>query len=117
LNICDERLGELARRKRALSYRIAVQRGELELELERWRKPLQALDRARSAGARLMEHGPALAVVLAPLAFLLRRPLFGGIGLAVRAARKAARWWALWKMGSRMMAGMPGFIHKRSSKT
>jgi hypothetical protein len=112
LNICDERFDELARRKKAISYRIAVQRAELEHEFGRLRRPLHAIDKARAAGAKLAEHGPAIAMMLAPVLFLFRRPLLGGVGFAARMARKATRWWTLWKLGSKMMSGMPGFSRR-----
>jgi hypothetical protein len=107
LNVCDERLGELALRKRMLSSRIAVQRAELEMGLQGLRRPFQAFDRAKAAGARALEHGPAIALILAPLLFLLRRPLIGGVGFAATLVKKATRWWTLWKLGSKIFAAMP----------
>jgi hypothetical protein len=107
LNVCDERLAELELRKRMLSSRIAAQRLELEAGCEALRRPFELVDRAKAAGARVLEHGPAIALVLAPLLYLLRRPLIGGVGLAATLARKATRWWTLWKLGSKVFAAMP----------
>jgi hypothetical protein len=107
LNVCDERLAELALRKRMLSSRIALQRLELEGGLQGLRRPFEVFDRAKAAGARLLEHGPAIALVLAPLLFLLRRPLIGGVGVVASLAKKATRWWTLWKLGSKMFSAMP----------
>jgi hypothetical protein len=112
-SICDEQLGELARRKKAISYRIAVQRAQLGEEMQRLRGPLESLDRAREAAARVIANLPVIVMVLAPVFLLLRRPLIGGIGGAVRLARKAARWWTLWKLGSRMISHVPGFSRRR----
>jgi hypothetical protein len=113
LSICDERLHELARRKQALSYRIAVQRAQLNYELQRLRHPMQSFDRVRAVGNGLLEHAPIILMALAPVLFLLRRPLAGGIGGAVRLSRKVARWWALWKLGSRVLAHLPGIAGSR----
>lgn len=107
LNVCDERLADLELRKRALVSRIALQRIELQAGVERLRRPLHAFDTARAAGARLREHGPAIAMAVAPLLFLLRRPLFGGAGFAVRMVQRATRWWTLWKLGSKLFSAMP----------
>ena len=107
LNVCDERLAELTLRKRVLSTRIAAQRLELEAACQGLRRPFEAFDRARAAGARMLEHGPAIALVLAPLLFLLRRPLIGGAGFAATLVKKATRWWTLWKLGSKIFSAMP----------
>ena len=107
LNISDERLAELALRKRMLSSRIATQRLELEVACQGLRRPFEAFDRAKAAGARMLEHGPAIALVLAPLLFLLRRPLLGGVGFATALVKKATRWWTLWKLGSKIFSAMP----------
>jgi hypothetical protein len=107
LNVCDERLAELELRKRMISSRIAVQRLQLEAGAQCLRRPFQAFDKAKSAGARLLEHGPAIALVAAPLLFLLRRPLMGGVGAAAALAKKATRWWTLWKLGSKVFSAMP----------
>jgi hypothetical protein len=112
LNVCDERLAELELRKRMLAGRIAVQRLELEAACQGLRRPFAAFDRAKAAGARLLEHGPAIALMLAPLLYLLRRPLIGGVGFAATLARKATRWWTLWKLGSKIFAAMP-HAHKQ----
>lgn len=113
LNVCDERLVELERRKRALSYRIAAQRTGLEIAFLRLRRPLRAFETAKSVGAWLREHGPAIAMTLAPLLFLLRRPLAGGVGTVARLVQRAARWWALWKTGSRLFSMMPNFSKRK----
>jgi len=107
LNVCDERLAELELRKRMLSNRISAQRLELEAGLQVLRRPFDAFDRAKAAGARMLEHGPAIALVLAPLLFLLRRPLLGSVGLAATLVKKATRWWTLWKLGSKIFSAMP----------
>ena len=107
LNICDERLAELMLRKRMLSSQIAVERLELEGNLQVLRRPFAAFDRAKAAGGRVLEHGPAIALVLAPLLFFLRRPLIGGVGFAASLAKKATRWWTLWKLGSKVFSAMP----------
>lgn len=108
LSISAERLDELARRKQALSYRIAVQRAQIGYELQRLRHPMQSFDRIRAVGNGLLEHAPMIVMALAPVLFLLRRPLVGGVGRTVRLARKLARWWTLWKVGSRLMTHVPG---------
>jgi hypothetical protein len=113
LSICDDQLGELARRKKAISYRIAVQRAELAHELQRLRHPLESFDRIRAAGAGLAQHAVVIAMVLAPVLFLLRRPLVGGIGMAARLARQGARWWALWKLASRFLVRAPRLMKSR----
>ncbi len=110
LSICDEQLDELARRKKAIAYRIAVQRAELGHELQRLRHPLQSFDRIRAVGAGLAQHAVVIGMVLAPVLFLLRRPLLGGIGLAAHLARKGARWWALWKVASRVLSHAPKLV-------
>ena len=107
LNVCDERLAELELRKRILAGRIATQRLELEAACEGLRRPFDTFDRAKAAGKRVLEHGPAIALVLAPLLFLMRRPLIGGVGLAASLAKKATRWWSLWKLGSKIFSAMP----------
>ena len=68
---------------------------------------MHVFDAAQSAGALLREHGPAIAMVLAPVLYLARRPLIGGVGLAARLAKKATRWWSLWKLGSKVVSAMP----------
>jgi hypothetical protein len=108
LSISAEQLHELARRKQALSYRIAVQRAQLTYELQRLQHPMQSFDRIRAVGNGLMEHAPMIVMALAPVLFLLRKPLVGGVGRAVRVARKLARWWTLWKLGSRVLIHVPG---------
>jgi hypothetical protein len=113
LSICDEQLHELGRRKQALSYRIAVQRAQLSYELQRLRHPMQSFDRVRAVGSGLLEHAPIILMALAPVLIMLRRPLVGGIGGAVRLARKVARWWALWKLGSRVLTHVPGITGGR----
>jgi hypothetical protein len=113
LSICDEQLHELARRKQALSYRIAVQRAQLNYELQRLRHPMQSFDRVRAVGHGILEHAPIIAMALAPVLFFLRRPLVGGVGRAVRLARKLARWWTLWKLGSRVLTHVPGIAGSR----
>lgn len=74
---------------------------------------MQSFDRIRAFGTGMLEHAPIIAMALAPVLFFLRRPLIGGIGSAVRLARKAARWWTLWKVGSKMLTHVPGFIRNR----
>jgi hypothetical protein len=113
LNVCDERLADLEVRKRLLSGRIAAQREELSHGLQRLRRPLHVFDTARAAGAQLREHGPAIAMVLAPVLFLLRRPLMGATGFAARLAQRATRWWTLWKLGSKMFSAMPDLNRRR----
>jgi hypothetical protein len=108
LSISADQLRELARRKQALSYRIAVQRAQLDYELQRLRHPMESFDRIRAVGNGLIEHAPMIALALAPVLYLLRRPLIGGVGTAVRVARKLARWWTLWKIGSRVLTHVPG---------
>jgi hypothetical protein len=107
LNVCAERLAELERRKKVLSYRIAVQRAELETGFRQLRKPLHALDTAKSIGSSLIEHAPAIAMVLGPLLFLLRRPLAGSVGFAARLVKRATRWWAMWKVGTKLLNKIP----------
>jgi hypothetical protein len=106
-NVCDERLAELELRKRMLRGRITAERLELEAGCQVLRRPFAAFDRARAAGARMLEHGPAIALALAPLLYLLRRPLIGGVGVAATLAKKATRWWTLWKLGSKVFSAMP----------
>lgn len=113
LNVCDERLAALTLEKRALSSRIAVQRAELEAELQNLRRPLRVFDSAQAAGARVREHGPAIAMVLAPILYLLRRPLLGGVGFAARLVKRATRWWTLWKFGSKALSMLPDLSRKR----
>jgi hypothetical protein len=113
LNISDERIAELELRKRMLSGRIAAQRSELALSFECLRRPLHALDKVKEVGGRLREHGPAIALTLAPVLFLLRRPLVSGVGLAADLAKKAARWWTLWKFGSKVVSAMPHIPKQR----
>lgn len=108
LSISADQLRELARRKQALSYRIAVQRAQLTYELQRLQHPMQSFDKVRAVGNGLLENAPMIALALAPVVFLLRRPLVGGVGAAVRIARKLARWWTLWKLGSRVLTHLPG---------
>jgi hypothetical protein len=116
LNVCDEELADLQARKRLLSRRIAAQRNELSHGLEGLRRPLHAFDTAREVGARLREHGPAIAMVLAPLLFLLRRPLAGGVGIATRLIQRATRWWTLWKLGSKLFSNLPDWNKKRYAR-
>jgi hypothetical protein len=113
LSICDEQLEELALRKKAISYRIAVQRAQLRHEMLQLRHPLQSFERIRAAGAGLARHAVFIAMAVAPVAFLLRRPLVGGIAMAVRLARKGARWWAFWKVASRFLAHAPKLARSR----
>jgi hypothetical protein len=113
LNVCDERLAELERRKRVLSGRIAAQRVELEIACQQLRRPLHAFDTAKSVGGWLREHGPAVAAMLAPVLFLWRRPLAAGVGVAARLVQRATRWWALWKAGSRLFSMMPGLPKRK----
>jgi hypothetical protein len=113
LNVCDERLAELTLRKRMLSSRIAAQRMELEEGFQCLRRPLHVLDKAKEVGARLREHGPAIAMALAPVLFLLRRPLGSGVGLAAGLVKKATRWWSLWKLGSKVFSAMPHIQKQR----
>jgi len=113
LNVCDERLAELALHKRMLSGRIAAQRVELETAFECLRRPLGVLDKAREVGARLREHGPAIAMALAPALFLPRRPLTSGVRLAAGLVKKATRWWTMWKLGSKIFSAMPHVKQRR----
>jgi hypothetical protein len=113
LNVCGERLAELELRKRIISSRIAMQRTELEEGFQRLRAPLRAFDKAKAVGAKIREHGPAVAMALAPVLFLLRRPLGGGVGLAAGLVKKATRWWALWKTGSRLFSTITGAAKRR----
>ena len=113
LNISDERIAELELRKRLLSGRIAAQRAELDAASQCLRQPLRVLDKAKEAGAYLREHGPAIAMMLAPVLFLLRRPLTGGVGLAASLMKKATRWWTLWKLGSKVFSAMPHVKQRR----
>jgi hypothetical protein len=113
LNISDERIAELELRKRLLSGRIAAQRVELEISLQCLRRPLHALDKMKEAGERLREHGPAIAMALAPVLFLLRRPLASGVGAAAGLVKKATRWWTLWKFGSKVFSAMPHIPKQR----
>lgn len=113
LNVCGERLAELARRKQMLSYRIAIQRAELESGFQRLRRPMEVFDKAKAVGARLREHAPAIAMVLGPLLFLLRRRLTGGAGLATRMVKHATRLWGLWKVGSKLFARIPRPARRR----
>ena len=114
LNVCGEQLADLELRKRALSSRIALQRLALEADFQRLRKPLRVFDAAKSFGAKVREHGPAIAMVLGPLLFLLRRPLFGGVGFAAGLVRKATRWWSLWKLGTRLFSMIPNTTRTRA---
>lgn len=111
LNVFGERLASLALEQRALSGRIAAQRVELADGFQRLRRPFEAFDRAKAAGAGLREHGPAIVMALAPLLFLLRRPLIGGVGFAARLVKRATRWWTLWKFGSKVFSVLP-HLHK-----
>jgi len=115
-NVCDERLRELARRKEVLSRRIEVQRRMLEDDFQRFRAPLRTLDSARSMGARVVEHGPFVAMLLAPVLFVLRRPLVGAVGFAARSARKVMRWWGIWKLGSKIVSGMPAILKRQEAR-
>jgi hypothetical protein len=113
LNVCGERLAELELRKRIISSRIAVQRAELEEGFQCLRAPLRAFDKAKAVGAKIREHGPAVAMALAPVLFLLRRPLGGGVGFAARLVKKATRWWTLWKTGSKVFQAVSGASKRR----
>ena len=109
----DERIAELELRKRMLSGRIAAQRVELGQAFQCLRRPLHAFDKAKEAGAYLREHGLAIAMTLAPVLFLLRRPLSSGAGLAAGLMKKATRWWTLWKFGSKVFSAMPHAKQRR----
>mgnify|MGYP003575600506 CR=1 FL=1 len=113
LNVCDERLTELGLQKRLLSGRIAAQRAELDVAMQCLRRPLHAFDKAIEVGGRLREHAPAIAVILAPVLFLLRRPLASGVGLAAGLVKRATRWWTLWKVGSKVFSAMPHVKQRR----
>lgn len=113
LNISDERIAELELRKRLLSGRIAAQRAELDAAAQCLRQPLHVVDKAKEAGAYLREHGPAIAMILAPVLFLLRRPLSSGAGMAAGLVKKATRWWTLWKVGSKVFSAMPHTRQRR----
>jgi hypothetical protein len=113
LNISDERIAELELRKRMLSGRIAAQRVELGDAFQCLRRPLHAFDKAKEVGAYLREHGLAIAMTLAPVLFLLRRPLSSGAGLAAGLMKKATRWWTLWKFGSKVFSAMPHAKQRR----
>ena len=60
----------------------------------------------------LAQYAPMIALVGVPLLYVLRRPLLGGVTAAARVARGAARWWALWKVGSRAVAHLPNFVRR-----
>lgn len=112
LSIYADRLADVARRKQAIAMRIAEERSALAAEIDRLRHPMRSFDRLRSAGEELSRHAPVIALVAAPTLCLMRRPIAGGVGAAVRFGRRAARWWALWKMGSRVVSHLPRFLSR-----
>ena len=56
LSICADRLEEVGRRKKAISYRIALQRAQLEREVDRLSHPMRSFDRVRAAGEGLAQY-------------------------------------------------------------
>jgi hypothetical protein len=99
LNVYDERQEAILRRRAACAVKIARQRDQLEAEFERLRVPLRTFEVGLRIGAGLRRHATAITMVAVPLLALMGRRLAGGAGVIVRLARKAARWWPMWKVG------------------
>lgn len=105
LNVYDERQQSILRRRAACVAKIARQRDQLEAEFERLRVPLQTFEIGLQVGAGLRQHATAITMIAVPLLALAGRRLAGGAGAIVRLARKAARWWSLWKVGATLASG------------
>jgi hypothetical protein len=96
---------ELAERRERLQNRIALQRLELERQLEVWRGPIHAFEVARHAGQRLRSQATALIAIASVLLIVSRGRVLGKLFLALRWARVAAKWWAFGRMLHRASGG------------
>jgi hypothetical protein len=105
LNVYDERQEAILRRRAACVAKIARQRNQLEAEFERLRVPLRTFEVGLQIGAGLRRHATAISMVAVPLLAVAGRRLAGGAGAIVRLARKAARWWSMWKVGATLASG------------
>lgn len=85
--------------------KIARQRDRLEAEFGRLRVPLQTFELGLQLGAGLSRHATVISMVALPLVALAGRRLAGGARALVRLARKAARWWSVWKVGTTLASG------------
>ena len=105
LNVYGERQEEILRRRVACVGKIARQRDRLGAELERWHAPLHTFEMGLQVGAGLRKHATLISMVVMPLVALAGRRLAGSTGTLIRLARKAARWWSLWKAGTTVATG------------
>jgi hypothetical protein len=105
LNVYDERQEAILRRRAACVAKIARQRDQLEAEFERLRVPLQTFEVGLQIGVSLRRHATAITMIAVPLLALAGRRLAGGAGAIVRLARKAGRWWSVWKVGAALTSG------------
>ena len=104
-SVCDERREEILQRRAACVAKIARQRDQLEAEFTRLRAPLRTFEIGLQVGAGLRRHATIISMVVVPLLALAGRRIAGGAGALMRLARKATRWWSLWKVGSSVVAG------------